>query len=191
MDGFIRIQKTASTSLDQALLKHNTKVFLHGFCYQPSNIQGWKWKGVNNQVFNLNEYSNLYATVRNPFDLLISYYTHSKDGDGWGDCNKIHSITSWDDFLSKYTDPYFDWHIPQMKKSLFSFMYDQNWNIIATKIFKYEKLDELESHFNIKLKHINYTSKKKVEYQELYSPYYINKLSNIWSKDLKLFNYTF
>ena len=191
MNGFIRIQKTASSSIFYSLKGRDIKLLYHGFCYSPDKIIGWKWRGVNKQIFKVEDYETLYATVRNPFDLLLSYYTHSKDGDGWGDCNNIHSIHSWEDFLHKYTDPEFEWHIPEMKKSLFSFLYDEDGNVVANKVFKYENLNEIEEYFNIKLPEINFTSKKLASYKEVYSPYYVDTLSRIWKRDLEQFNYRF
>jgi hypothetical protein len=205
MDAFIRIQKAGSTSLKKSLHNSNDIIMLeHAYSYPIGNIQGWVWRGDietdiwNNEFpnFDKNKFNKLFALVRNPFEILISYYYHSNKNystiDGWGNCNKVHGFKSWEDFLDSYIDPLFEWHIPQMKQSMFSFIYDINGDIIIDDFFKLEEIDKLND-FLIKNKlpsmGMENVTPNKNRIKKHYTKEQIIKLSNIWETDLKYFSY--
>lgn len=195
MEGFIRIPKTASTSLQYSLQNvSNIEVLEHGYCFEPKNVKGYWWNN-GNLTFNKSKYTKLYTVVRNPFDLLVSYYFHNDGATGWGNCSEIHGFNNWVEFITAYIDPNFEWHIPRMKQSLFSFAYDEDWNFIPLKYFKYENLSELNDFIISKggkeLVITNKTNKPLHHYREYYDKEWVEKLNIIWKNDLQYFNYSF
>ena len=72
-----------------------------------------------------------FTCVRNPFDMLLSYYSHyvetpGKDTDlGWGNSRSFHGIDSFEQFIDVYTsiDPE-DWHVPELCRNLFGQIFD-------------------------------------------------------------------
>ena len=69
-----------------------------------------------------------FTAVRNPYDLLVSYYAHYVDNsekknwidNGWANVNGYHDIKSFEHFIDLYTsiDPE-DWHVPSLCRNLF------------------------------------------------------------------------
>ena len=82
-----------------------------------------------------------------------------------------------------------------MKQSLFSFAYDEDWNFIPLKYFKYENLSELNGFIISKggkeLVITNKTNKPLHHYREYYDKEWVEKLNIIWKNDLQYFNYSF
>jgi hypothetical protein len=190
-DAFIRIPKTGSTSLKSSIQNSNTITFVgysgHSYCY---NIEGYPY-------FNPLDYNKLYILIRNPFDVLISYYYHthknSKKIEGWNYCNLKHNFKSWEEFLESYINPNFKWHIPQMKKSLFSMAYDKDWNLIIDRYFKIENPNNINNFLQYNnlpiLNKLNITKNKLRK--KHYTPEQVEKLNKIWERDLNHFNYKY
>ena len=200
MEAFIRIQKSGSTSLENSLKYCKNINFLsHGYCYKIDN-KNTGWSGTNEfPLINRKRFSKLYALVRNPFEILVSYYHHTHKNsinniDGWCRCNKVHGFKSWEEFLNSYIDEQFQWHLPPMKKSMYSFAYDENDNLIIDKFFKLENLDELNkfllSKGAKKMIKSNITMNKPTSFK-FYTKYHVSKLESIWEKDLDYFNYSY
>jgi hypothetical protein len=216
-DVFIRIPKTGSTSLSNSLKLSNNIDFLytHQYCYpQPSFNTGWLWS--KDGIFpnwNKDNYKKIYAVVRNPFDLLLSYYYHnnpkpeydlikakeigikidSSKLDGWLFCNQIHNFNNWEEFLEGYLNPNFEWHLPPMKKSLFSMAYDRDWNLIIDRYFKIENPNNINNFLRYNnlpiLDRLNITKSKVVK--KHYTLKQVEQLNKIWEHDLKYFNYQY
>jgi hypothetical protein len=110
--------------------------------------------------------------------------------------NQIHGFNSWWEFLDSYIDPNFEWHLPPMKKSLYSFAYDKDFNLIIDRFFKLEEKDELNKFLKSKgrgnLGFNKATVTKKIEkYDKYYKEHHIKSLNKIWEKDLKHFGYSY
>ena len=213
MEAFVRIQKCGSQSMKDSC-GGNLQMLNHGYSYDINKkITGDIW--LNLPIWDKNKYDNLYALVRNPFDVLKSYYFHNhskkhKDTakskgqfsvdynriDGWMFVNQIHGFNSWWEFLDSYIDPNCEWHLPPMKKSLYSFAYDRDFNLIIDKFFKLEEQDELNTFLKSKGKRgIGFnkaTVTHKVEkYDKYYKEHHIKSLNKIWENDLKHFGYSY
>jgi len=213
MEAFVRVQKSGSMSLKQAC-GGNLQMLNHGYSYDiKKKVTGDIW--LNLPIWNKDKYEKLYALVRNPFDVLKSYYFHNhskkhKDTakskgqfsvdynriDGWMFVNQIHGFNSWWEFLDSYIDPNFEWHLPPMKKSLYSFAYDKDFNLIIDRFFKLEEKDELNKFLKSKgrgnLGFNKSTVTKKVEkYDRYYKPHHVDTLSKIWKRDLDHFGYSY
>merc|ERR1711976_585510 len=88
------------------------------------------------------------AVIRNPFDMLVSYYMHgcelnvngSYSHSGWGAANYTHQLHSFDAFIRAYCDPNFKWHVPLLKQFLYSQLFDERDNCVPDLILKFESL---------------------------------------------------
>lgn len=195
MDTFLRIQKSGSTSLKVAGANARVKTHPHAYCYPIGKVRGWEWN-TEFPKFNLSKNDNYLALVRNPFDILVSYYHHTHRGsggiDGWGNCNKVHGFGSWGEFLEAYIDPGHDWHLPPVKRSMFSFAYDRGDVLIIDDYFKLEEPARLNKFLTerggAKLPRKNVTKDKPSD-GVYYNPHVVSELNRIWSRDLKHFDY--
>ena len=176
----------------------------------PTQIKGWRdwdftiqtpgeYRDVD--VFNVNDDDALISVVRNPFDLLYTYFK----GD-WADFRKFHNVDySEDDTLNfqRFVDIYLDdtiaFHAPAFKKSLFSQLKDTEgkWLINSESIiFKFENLQtELENFSKIvKVPLSNYFNKADLQpnedWQSKYRPDQLQRLEELWKEDLEYFDYT-
>lgn len=138
MEAFIRIQKCGSMSLKHTI-GGNLQMLNHGYSYDiGKKVTGDIW--LNLPIWNKDKYDKLYVLVRNPFDVLKSYYfhTHSKKHkdtakskgqfevdynriDGWMFVNQIHGFNSWWEFLDSYIDSNFEWQFTTNEKKFIFF----------------------------------------------------------------------
>tara|TARA_X000001036_G_scaffold440137_1_gene494841 strand:- start:1973 stop:2626 length:654 start_codon:yes stop_codon:yes gene_type:complete len=213
MEAFVRLQKCGSQSMKDSC-QGNLHMLNHGYCYDiKKKITGDIW--LNLPIWDKDKYEKLYALVRNPFDALKSYYFHNHSIkhkltaknkaqfpvdynriDGWCFVNQIHEFNSWWDFLDSYIDPNFEWHLPPMKKSLYSFAYDKDFNLVIDRFFKLEEKDELNKFLKSKgMRNLGYnkaTVTQKVEkYNRYYKPHHVDALNKIWDRDLEYFEYSY
>jgi hypothetical protein len=145
------------------------------------------------------------SIIRNPFDLLCSYYHQGEElkpngrycHSGWASVNYTHQFRTFKQFITAYCNPNFKWHHPQFQKFLFSQLFDINHNCVADIIIKYEYLDESRQILNTKLKHPiieNYGNKSQRK-NRLYNEYYDQEMIELVNKkcyrELKYFNYDF
>ena len=72
--------------------------------------------------------------VRNPFDLLYSYWKYKpqdssdwaekdRPASGWFNCNNVMGTHTFDRFVEHYLDPQKEWHVPPLKYNLFAQLY--------------------------------------------------------------------
>lgn len=202
---FTAIQKTGSSSIKSLLKENDTsfvKILDHGYLYDPfiskeDKKKYWIDQGFKTDVDNSKHYyenDTHFTVVRNPFDILVSYHYHHWQY-GWANVNRIHNTYKWEDFINHYIDPDKPWHLPPMKKSMFSFVYDKNDNLYIDGYFKLENIHKLNTFFlnlNLpKLQESNKTKHKIKHYREYYNSSQVKTLSKIWEKDLDYFKYTF
>lgn len=79
-----------------------------------------------------------FTVVRNPFDLLASYYFHftrspkkNWTDNGWADCNSFHKFKNFEQFIDFYThcEPE-EWHVPELNKNLFGQAYSDEKSFV-------------------------------------------------------------
>lgn len=203
MDAFLRIQKTGTASLNKALLQSNISIIGHSYTYPIGPVRGWIWHDEF-PTFNPKSFDRIYALIRNPFNILISYYHYTHEGsnkvDGWAYCNEVHNFTSWSQFLDSYLDPTFDWHLPPMKKSMFSFIYDEHGKMVIDHFFKLEEINRLNEFLiknggtKLEKKYKRVSCQNESSYdrnKSYYTKEQIKELKYIWKRDLKYFNYDY
>jgi hypothetical protein len=147
------------------------------------------------------------AILRNPFDMLCSYYFHGNkllnpdpnkySHNGWASVNYIHQFHSFEEFIRGYCDEEFEWHQPLMKQSLFSQLFDEEGNCVPDILLKYEYLNKsihvMNKTWDLHLirKSKNVSKLKKYKYDHYYDNELIELVSKKCYKELELFKYNF
>lgn len=212
----IHIPKSAGSYIRHLVYKDNPNFVdtkLHGFygqnpaCHKdsdkyvklPKNADYSKFPGIENLEF--------MAIIRNPFDLLFSYYSHCRMDtekhnikvgySGWMACNTIHGFNTFEEFIKAYCDPDFQWHMPIMKEFLFGQIFKKNGECVPKYIIRYERLDEglgMVGHLykpnTFRNKAVN-KSPKILSYKEAYTEEMKQLVTEKCKKELQIFNYDF
>ena len=211
--GFIHIPKCGGHYIESCcdFTKNNIRHLYHD-AYKKQLITGWdSWKG--NSLTNTFEFTgyetaiinekiqNLFTVIRNPFDLLVSYYYHNNTN-GWANCNLIHSFNSFKDFIEGYLDPDLKWHYPIIHKHVFGQLYNGKKLLVPTKnILRLETIDsdlkKFKKQYNLDIK----TRPSKIcnkgqsrpskNYKEFYTLDQVTRLEGKFGDILTEFNYSF
>ena len=90
-----------------------------------------------------------FTIIRNPFDLLVSYYSHFIDSSskknwidrGWANVNGYHNFKNFESFIDGYCniDPE-EWHVPELSKNLFGQIFDESCNSCVNYAIYFEDL---------------------------------------------------
>ncbi len=138
------------------------------------------------------------AILRNPFDMLCSYYFHNKEQEkGWASVNYIHQFRSFKEFIRGYCDEEFEWHQPLMKQFLFSQLFDEEGNCVPDILLKYEYLNDsihvMNKTWGLHLirKSKNVSALKKYKYDHYYDNELIELVSKKCCKELEIFKYNY
>tara|TARA_B100000674_G_scaffold491195_1_gene508588 strand:- start:3093 stop:3827 length:735 start_codon:yes stop_codon:yes gene_type:complete len=206
---FIHIPKTSGSSLtSKQIIKLGHRFNVKNIYRIPKKKKGHRCYHTN--FYRIYEYPKTPNTkisiIRNPFDLLCSYYHHghklNPNGEychsGWASVNYTHQFKTFKEFITAYCNPNFKWHVPQLQKFLFSQLFDINHNCVADIIIKYEYFDEAKKILNTKLEHpmdrtgfkMRSRNKKKT-YKEYYDKDMIELVNKKCYRELKYFNYNF
>ena len=184
---FIHIPKTAGISLVRSIFGDVT-------------LEGHRPVSFYKQVFG-NIYSDFFTftVVRNPWDRLYSSYKFLQKGG-----INIHDKNAFETHLSIYKD-FEDFVLKGLNEKLISeithfipqheFICDKNGKIIVDYFGKFENLNKLVDKINdilkseFKLEHHNKTNKK--DYKDIYTTEMIEKVHQIYQKDIDIFEYSF
>jgi|TARA_B110000014_G_scaffold216963_1_gene171305 hypothetical protein len=184
---FIHIPKTAGISLMKSIFGDVT-------------LESHRSVSFYKQVFG-NRYSDFFTftIVRNPWDRLYSAYKFLQKGG-----INIHDKNAFDIHLSIYKD-FEDFVLNGLNKKImweithlipqYEFVCDENGKIIVDYVGKFENLNKslddikkiLKSDFE--LEHHNKTNKK--DYKDIYTTEMIEKVHQIYQKDIDIFEYSF
>ena len=184
---FIHIPKTAGISLVKSIFGDVT-------------LEGHRSVSFYKQVFG-SRYSDFFTftIVRNPWDRLYSAYKFLEKGG-----MNIHDKNAFETHLSIYRD-FEDFVLNGLNEKItleimhlipqHEFVCDKNGKIIVDHIGRFENLnksiekinDILKSDF--KLEHHNKTDKK--DYKDIYTTKMIEKVHQIYQKDIDIFEYNF
>jgi hypothetical protein len=205
---FIHIPKTSGSALtSKQIIKLGHNFNVKDIYRTPANNRGYiGYETCFWDIYSYPEEPNTKITIiRNPFDLLCSYYHHGeklKPNDeychsGWASVNYTHQFKTFKEFIIAYCDPNFKWHQPQFQKFLFSQLFDINHNCVADIIIKYEYLNEAFEILDKKLKYPIEKNKNNTSIlkDKCYKDYYDKEMIEIVNKkcyrELKYFNYNF
>lgn len=205
---FIHIPKTSGKALESPKINKLGHGFnIRGAHRTPSHLKGFagykskKWKKYVYPVKN-----NLKITIiRNPFDLLCSYYFHGeqlkKNGkychSGWAAVNYTHQFKTFKEFITAYCDEKFKWHQPLFKQFLYSQLFNRKDKCVADIVIKYEFLNKGIGVLNEKGMQIatnsvhNVSSNKKMRYDKYYDDEMIEMVKRKCARELKAFKYDF
>ena len=155
--------------------------------------------------------------VRNPFDMLVSYYRHDHRDDrinvkkmaidwpdgspiGWDKINVIHGIHSFDEFVKRICCPEFKWHHRQMQNSLFHQLLGLKNNpvqvILRTEFLEFGTRALLHhAGWDINEEHlatnpINVSSQRK-DYRSYYTDELRELVETSFGSDIERFGYSF
>lgn len=219
---FVKIPKTASTFFEKnfdlqfANINGEQKRIRsvgHSWLY-PTQIKGWRdWDFPNQEwsvyrdvdTYFIKPTDRIVTIVRNPFELLFSYFNYD-----WAWCRSSHQLPTesytkedFQKFVDIYLDDSIPFHAPAFKKSLFSQLKDKDGNWILQKdsiVIRFERLQEDISLFS-RLTNVpitdysnsarNSAGEKPCKWYEAYREDQIQKLNELWKEDLEYFEYSF
>tara|TARA_B100000795_G_scaffold242951_1_gene206515 strand:+ start:192 stop:863 length:672 start_codon:yes stop_codon:yes gene_type:complete len=184
---FIHIPKTAGVSLANAI-------------YGDVTLEGHRSFYFNSIALNVkNEKYFSFTFVRNPFDRLYSAYKFLKKG-GINHYDRL----AFETHLSKFKD-FKDFVLNGLNNKLiyqithfipqYEYLCDKRGTILVDFVGRFEDLDNdilllsKKLKKDIKLNHHNYN--KKVDYKEVYTDEMIDKVYQIYQKDIDIFKYSF
>ena len=199
---FIHIPKTGGTYIQDEyckvtnIKKHHAE---HPSCLSKEFIQ-------KNCTYNWDTYllkSELFLScpikftiIRNPFDLLKSYFL-SRWGDGDAGVIKKLPKKQFNELISDYCNPDVEWHIPLFKKFLYHQLFDDNGNCCCDYAIIYDNLKEGFQELSKKTNN-NYTYSNNIlnssntrNYKTYYNNEMINMVNKKCKKELELFNFDF
>lgn len=224
---FVHIPKTAGNSVrsaTQTFLKNPGKTKsqrVHHFAVEDAErIVGSQYSFttpffpcyVDSQLYK--EAFISFSVIRNPFDLLASYYLHltgssKKKGvdDGWANVNTYHGFKSFEEFITFYClEPPEKWHVPDLSRCLFTQLFDHDRKPRVDYVIYFERMglgiSELKNLLNGKasrgkvketnLPKINVSKrKKKGKYKTWYTPELVEMVEKKCEFELSKFGYGF
>ena len=184
---FIHIPKTAGISLVKSIFGDVT-------------LEGHRSVSFYKQVFD-STYSDFFTftIVRNPWDRLYSAYKFLQKGG-----MNIHDKNAFETYLSIYRD-FEDFILNGLNKKIIwevmhlipqhEFVCDKHGKIIVDYVGKFENLNKSLDEINIilesdfELEHHNKNDKK--DYKDIYTTEMIEKVYQIYQKDIDIFEYNF
>lgn len=193
---YIHIQKSGGTSFSRAIEGVECIDNLgHTYSYEIKMPRSWDHAWGKFKVYNKSDYEQIFTLVRNPFNVLISYYENMDGGKkhGWGRVNSEYNYKTWEEFLNGYIKSNEDWHFPNMNKSMFAFIYDEHMNPNIDFYFKLEEPQNirnfLKQYTTNRFGHLNRSLNREV--RKYYTDINVEKLNEIWKNDLEYFNYKY
>jgi len=184
---FIHIPKTAGISLVKSIFGDVT-------------LESHRFVSFYKQVFG-NRYSDFFTftIVRNPWDRLYSSYKFlEKGGINIHDKNAFETYLStykdFEDFVLKGLNEKIIWEIMHLIPQ-YEFVCNKNGKIIVDYVGRFENMNKSLDEINdilksdFKLEHHNKTDKK--DYKDIYTTEMIEKVHQIYQKDIDIFEYSF
>lgn len=223
---FIHIPKTGGSYIGSLRDEFGNRVFHslgHSCCLDPNtpNIKKY-WpieKMPHTSCLNNSRFKKdfVFAMVRNPFDMLVSYYYHDSQS-GWESC-RLNSITrlhpqlangqkrkydfsTFESFIHAFCDPDFLWHKPALKDFLFFQIFHNSGDAMIPFVGKYEYIDFCSNAF-CNVIYGNSRSvlaqepvntglvRKSKDYRVFYTDKMIEMINQKCALELEMFGYSF
>ena len=220
---FIKIPKTGSTFFEKNFHSKYANIdgeeyFInsvgHSWLY-PTQIKGWRDWDFPEQIpnifrdvmeFSLNPTDKIVTLIRNPFEILFSYFNYD-----WGSCRthygfdlQSYTIDDFQKFVDIYLDKSIVFHAPSLRNSLFSQLKDINGNWILNDdsiVLRFENLNKDINNFcsisgldiidSSDTAQNSAKNSKPCKWYEAYRDDQIDKLNQLWKDDLEYFGYSF
>jgi len=128
-----------------------------------------------------------FSFVRNPWDLLVSYYSYIQKNTAH---HRHQQIAAMKDF-----EEYVDYEIARNKASQWSVIFDPSGQMKIDHLGRFETLEkdflQICAKIGIKasLPHVN--ASRHRSYQDFYTPELRDKVARHWAKDIDLLGYSF
>ena len=201
---FVHVPKTAGSSVTAAL---------QPYCDQPEKV--WFNRLLSSMGLNVNwlgpvawrrgrkhttagQMQRMYPTklfqtyykfafVRNPWDLMVSYYHYIQSRTEHHRSAKVQSLNSFEEYLA--------YEIKRDKISQTRFLMDANGELLVDYVGRFESLGDhfnaicRELNFDVELEHRN--SSSHGDYQSYYDETTKQMVAEHWRQDIKQFGYTF
>jgi len=205
---FLHTPKNAGTFLSEIFKNQNE------ICYEYAGHEGWDNAGEplgmeinfkNKKCGKLNTSTRKLlkiATIRNPFDLLVSIYFHEERG--YANVNSHHDLKNFEMFLEWYCDPKRDrvsspnWAFDDF---LYSRIFSNESKCLPDVLIRFEFLEKgiknLFKNLNIEMPNIENIFKNTSErrrgksYQKLYSSEARKMVETACFKELDIMGYDF
>lgn len=173
---FIHIPKTAGTSISKYLISNNLD----------------DWKRIcphrHDPYFSITKYNKIpkntyiFSVVRNPFTRTYSYFDHFKR------INKCN--ISFLEFLNFVRTRKNTEYTPWISFPQHYFIADENGKFSLNKIYKFEKIIEIEKDFNCTMFHENKGQYSIDDYYKNYNDNCISLVKYLYYQDFIFFNYS-
>ena len=202
---FIHIPKTAGSSITSALAPYSEQPDKHWFnrllgCmginvnwYGPLRIRNPRKHTTFSQTQRIYAKTMLdsyfkFAFVRNPWDLMVSYFHYIKSRTGHHRSKQVNALSSFEDYLH--------YEIERGKVSQSQFIYDREDKLQVDFVGRFENLvsDFLEICTHVGLKDVQLAHQNKSSrgsYQQYYNAETRELVARHWQKDIDLFKYSF
>lgn len=184
---FIHIPKTAGVSLLRSI-------------YGDVTLTGHRTYHFNSLVLHSKKIDYFsFSFVRNPYDRLYSTYMFLSNGG----MNR-HDMLVFDNHLSKYKD-FEDFVLNGLNQKLinqithlipqYQYICDSEGSVLVDFVGTFENLENdvklLSEQLKKEIKLPHYNFNKKKNYREVYTKEMINRVSQLYQKDIDIFGYTF
>lgn len=184
---FIHIPKTAGVSFLKSMFGDVT-------------LEGHRSVSFYKKIFK-NTYSDFltFTIVRNPWDRLYSSYKFlQKGGINIHDKNAFQThlcnYRDFEDFVINGLDQKIIWKIVHFIPQ-YNFICDENDKILVDYVGKFENLkksvEEINDIFKLDFELEHHNKNYKKNFKDIYTPEMIEKVSQIYQKDIDIFEYSF
>ena len=167
----------------------------------------------NTSCLEMEQFKNsfVFAMVRNPFDMLVSYYHHD-DCSGWEGCRydaarsymkgSPYDFSTFESFIRAYCDDGYGWHKPALKDFLFFQIFHNSGKSMIPFVGKFEYMDICCNIFSklvygddkiymIQDAKNTGSAKPKKNYKDYYTPEMVRLVERKCRRELDLFGYSF
>ena len=207
---FINTPKTAGTFVKRRIVELNNNIHMiqgHSRCISdefiydayPNNnyYRSRKWWGVDLTQQPIFDDAVKFTTIRNPYDLLVSYFISR-----WGDNDKGMKVklprVGFTQLIQEFCKEHTNWHVPLFRDFLYFNLFDEEGNSRCDYAIIYDTLNdglkEFTDRHNLNFRkggRENKTGPKKKSYKSYYSDETIDLVSEKCKLELDMFNFDF
>ena len=201
---YIRVPKTASTSIVETIRIHSLRVRYTTHHWNYDNlIEKWDWQGIPDDTPSPDYDMAWFSVIRNPYDWITSFYEHHSRGRPDGDMitTTRRAWRSFEQFVDLICDD-----------ERLDFMQPHNWiheqiysgnKCMPQILIRYEKVnegwDKVVKEFNLRSPHatafpnlgrVNTNRHHMSGYRRYYNDELVEKMEARWGNELLSLGYT-